>query len=113
MLSQRRSPGRGGVKSPARDGKESTETVATSRQVSALAFDFEDLFRWSDEAVLQRFRLTQKVSPNMVPQDLRADACQITRDLNAITLHFFRKAPSGIPEMEIFRFTFQAPAQAQ
>ena len=81
-------------------------------QVSALVFDFEDLFRWSDEAVLQRFRVTQRVNPNVVPQDLRADACQITRDLNAITLHFFRKTTPGAPETEIFRFTFQAPARS-
>ena len=83
------------------------------RQASVLVFDFEDLFRWSDEAILQRFRLTQRVNPNVVPQDLRADACQITRDLNAITLHFFRKATPEGPGTEIFRFTFQAPAQAQ
>jgi hypothetical protein len=86
-------------------------TAMSMRQVSVLVFDFEDLFRWSDEAVLQRFRLTQRVNPNVVPQDLRADACQITRDLNAITLHFFRKANPESPGTEIFRFTFQAPTQ--
>jgi hypothetical protein len=84
-------------------------TAICIRQVSALVFDFEDLFRWSDEAVLQRFRVTQRVSPNVVPQDLRADACQITRDLNAITLRFFRKTTPEAPETEIFRFTFEAP----
>jgi hypothetical protein len=86
-------------------------TAMSMRQVSVLVFDFEDLFRCSDEAVLQRFRLTQRVNPNVVPQDLRADACQITRDLNAITLHFFRKATAEGPGTEIFRFTFQAPAE--
>ncbi|MBW0000436.1 MAG: hypothetical protein JO015_15160 [Verrucomicrobia bacterium] len=85
------------------------------RQVSAVVFDFEDLFRWSDEAVLQRFRLTQRISPNMVPQDLRADACQITRDLNAITLRFFRKTTPdalGTPGTEIFQFTFESPVHS-
>jgi len=92
-----------------------TAAVSTAvyiRQVSALVFDFEDLFRLGDEAVLQRFRLTQRVSPNMVPQDLRADACQITRDLNAITLRFLRRATQDAPETEIFRFTFEAPARS-
>ena len=83
------------------------------RQASTLVFDFEELFRWSDEAILRRFRLTQRVNPNVVPQDLRADACQISRDLNAITLHFFRKATPEASGIEIFRFTFQAPVQAQ
>jgi hypothetical protein len=87
-------------------------TAICIRQVSALVFDFEDLFRWSDEAVLQRFRLTQRVSPNTVPQDLRADACQITRDLNAITLRFFRKTAPDAPQTEIFRFTFEAPVHS-
>lgn len=87
-------------------------TAICIRQVSALVFDFEDLFRWSDEAVLQRFRLTQRVSPNMVPQDLRADACQITRDLNAITLRFFRRAAPDTPGTEIFRFTFESPVHS-
>lgn len=86
-------------------------TAVRIRQASALVFDFEDLFRWSDEAVLHRFRVTQRVSPNVVPQDLRADACQITRDLDAITLHFFRKASPEAPETEIFRFIFEAPAR--
>ena len=81
-------------------------------QASALVFDFEDLFRWSDAAVLQRFQLTQRVNPNVVPQDLRADACQITRDLNAITLRFLRKANPEAPETEIFRFIFEAPAHS-
>lgn len=81
------------------------------RHVSTLAFDFEDLFRRSDEAILQRFRVTQRVNPNVVPQDLRADACQITRDLNGITLHFFRTAGPETPAMEIFRFTFKAPSE--
>ena len=85
-------------------------TATRIRQASALVFDFEELFRWSDEAVLQRFQLTQRVSPNVVPQDLHADACQITRDLNAITLRFFRKTGPEAPETEIFRFVFEAPA---
>ena len=85
-------------------------TATSIRQASALVFDFEELFRWSDEAILRRFRLTQRVNPNVVPQDLRADACQISRDLNAITLHFFRKASPEAPETEIFRFIFEPPA---
>jgi hypothetical protein len=86
--------------------------AATFRQCSAIAFDFEDLFRLSDEAVLRRFRLTRKVNPAVVPPDFRPNVCQISRDLEAITLRFLRQETAEDPGTEILRFSFQPPTQA-
>jgi hypothetical protein len=75
-----------------------------------VTFDFEELFRSTDETVLQRFRLTRKVDPRVVPRDFRPDSCRILRDLDAITLQFFRRESPEDPGTEIFRFSFK-PAE--
>lgn len=80
------------------------------RHLSAIAFDFQDLFRASDDTVLQRFRFTRKVNPGVVPKDFRPDACRILRDLDAITLQFFRREGPEDPGTEILRFSFK-PAE--
>ena len=76
------------------------------RHRSVIAFDFAELFRATDEAVLQRFRITRKVDPSMAPKDFRPDGYRILRDLDAITLQFFRREGPDDPGTEIFRFSF-------
>jgi hypothetical protein len=75
-----------------------------------VAFDFEELFRSTDDTVLHRFRLTRKVDPSMVPKDFRPDSYRILRDLDAITLQFYRRESPDDPATEIFRFSFK-PAE--
>lgn len=77
---------------------------------TVVAFDFADLFRSTDDTVLQRFRLTRKVNPGVVPRDFRPDSCRILRDLDSITLQFYRRENSDDPGTEIFRFSF-TPAE--
>ena len=77
------------------------------RHAKAIAFDFSNLFRLSDAAVLQRFGLTRRVNPGVVPRDFQPNACRIARDLEAITLHFLRQESPEDPGTEIFRFSFQ------
>lgn len=72
-----------------------------------VAFDFAELFRSTDDTVLQRFRLTRRVNPSVVPTDFRPDSCRILRDLEAITLQFYRREGSEDPGREIFRFSFK------
>ena len=84
--------------------------ATTFRESSAIAFDFEHLFRLSDEAILRRFRLTRKVNPAVVPPDFQPNVCWISRDLEAITLHFLRQNSPQDPGTEIMRFSFQPPA---
>ena len=79
----------------------------SSRCVAVIAFNFEELLQASDQAVLDRFQLVRRVSPTLVPQDFEADACQITRAPEAITLHFYRRGTSEELGTEIFRFSFQ------
>jgi hypothetical protein len=77
------------------------------RHAKAIAFDFQQLFRSSDDALLQRFRVTRTVNPGVVPPDFQPNACKINRDLEAITLHFLRRQSPEDPGTEIFRFSFQ------
>jgi hypothetical protein len=77
------------------------------RHAETLAFDFPDLFRASDAALLQRFRVTRTLNPGMVPRDFQPNACRIARDLEAITLHFLWRESPEDPGTEIFRFSFQ------
>ena len=71
-----------------------------------VAFDFAELFRSTDDTVLQRFRLARRVNPGVVPKDFQPDSCRIIRELDAITLQFFRGKSSDDPGTEIFRFSF-------
>jgi hypothetical protein len=90
------------------------ETVSSgpkrAPRVTMIAFNFEELFALSDEALLEHFELVRKVNPTLVPQDFQPDACRITRAPKAITLHFYRRAVSEGLAMEIFRFSFRRPA---
>ncbi|HEY0790115.1 MAG TPA: hypothetical protein VGD78_03515 [Chthoniobacterales bacterium] len=88
----------------------SDSTATAVRHSNAVAFDFQNLFRLSDEAVLGRFRLTRKVNPAVVPADFRPSVCWISRDLEAITLHFLRQDSPEDPGTEILRFSFEPPA---
>jgi hypothetical protein len=72
-----------------------------------VAFDFAELFRSTDDTVLQRFRITRKVNPGVVPKDFQPDSCRIVRELDAITLQFFRRKGPDDPGTEIFRFSFK------
>jgi hypothetical protein len=80
------------------------------RHRTMVAFDFAELFRSTDDTVLQRFRLTRRVDPSVVPRDFRPDSCRILRDLDAITLQFYRRESADDPGTEIFRFSFM-PAE--
>jgi hypothetical protein len=80
------------------------------RHLTTIAFDFSQLFRASDDAVLQRFRFTRKVNPGVVPKDFQPDGYRIHRDLDAITLQFFRRQGPDDPGTEILRFSFK-PAE--
>jgi hypothetical protein len=80
------------------------------RHLTAIAFDFADLFRASDDAVLQRFGVTRRVNPGVVPKDFRPDGYRIVRDLDAITLQFFRRENPDDPGTEILRFSFKPAA---
>ena len=75
-----------------------------------VAFDFEELFRSTDDTLLQRFRLARKVNPTVVPRDFRPYSCRILRDLDGITLQFYRRESADDPGTEIFRFSFK-PAE--
>jgi hypothetical protein len=77
------------------------------RHLTAVAFDFEELFRSTDDAILQRFRATGTVKPGVVPKDFRADAYRVVRDLDAITLEFFRRQSPDDPGTEILKFSFK------
>ena len=81
----------------------------TLRRHAEVAFDFSELFRASDAALLQRFKLTRTVKPGIVPRDFHPNACRISRELDAITLHFLRRESSEDAGTEIFRFSFQPP----
>ena len=78
---------------------------------TAIAFDFEDLFRSSDDTLLKRFGVMRAVRPGLVPADFRPDACRIRRDADAITIEFIRRENADDPGAEVFRFSFQ-PAKS-
>ena len=80
---------------------------AACSQASVTTFDFAALCRARDEAVLQRFRLTRAVLPGLVPADLRANACRISREPDAVTLHFLHRTNPEDEGTEVFRFSFR------
>jgi hypothetical protein len=80
------------------------------RRVTAIAFNFEELFALDDEALLERFDLVRRVNPTLVPHDFQPDACRIVRAPRTITLRFYRRVGSEAGGAEIFRFSFLRPA---
>jgi hypothetical protein len=79
------------------------------RRVTAIAFNFEELFTLDDEALLEHFELVRRVNPMLVPHDFHPDACRITRTPKTITLRFYRRVASEEYGTEIFRFSFRRP----